>query len=184
MSPDSLVHTAAEQAKSVVLQMMAERGRGVVLVGIARIDLALEHLLKAVMAPNPDPDDALFRPERSLGSFAAKISLATRLALIDPAVAKALHALRGVRNDFAHSAGDTSLSAPHHRKRLAPAYEEARTNPLWPPLEAILEAQGGLDGDQRQFILLVTVLVAFIESCARLQQPFQPHATVRFSGGS
>ena len=73
MSPDSLVHTAAEQARSVVLQMMAERGRGVVLVGIARIDLALE-LLKAVMAPNPDPDDALFRPERSLGSFAAKIN--------------------------------------------------------------------------------------------------------------
>jgi hypothetical protein len=27
------------------------------------------------------------------------------------------------------------------------------------------------------------VLVAFIESCARLQQPFQPRATVRFSGG-
>jgi len=183
MSPDSLVHTAADQARSVVLQMMAERGRGVVLVGIARIDLALERLLKAVMAPTDESDDALFRPDRSLGSFAAKISLASRLALIDPAVAKALHALRSVRNDFAHSAGDTSLDAPHHRKRLAPAYEEARANPLWLPLEAILEAQSGLDADQRHFILLVTVLVAFIESCARLQQPFQPHATVRFSGG-
>jgi hypothetical protein len=183
MSPDPLVYTAAEQARSVVLQMMAERGRGVVLVGIARIDLALERLLKAVMAPNPDQDDALFRPERSLGSFAAKISLASRLDLIDPAVAKALHALRGVRNDFAHCADATSLAAPQHRKRLFPSYEQARTNPLWPPLEAILEAQGGLDADQRQFILLVTVLVAFIESCAHLQQPFQPRATVRFSGG-
>jgi len=79
-----------------------------------------------------------------------------------------------VRNDVAHSADDTSLAAPYHRKRLAPAYEEALANPLWPPLEAILEAQGGLDADQRQFILLVTVLVAFIESCARLQQPFSP----------
>ena len=88
-----------------------------------------------------------------------------------------------MRNDFAHSADATSLAAPHHRKRLAPAYAEARTNPLWPPLEAILEDQGGLDADQRQFILLITVLVAFIESCARLQQPFQPRATVRFSGG-
>ena len=166
----------------MVLQMMAERGLGVVLVGIALIDLALEHLLKAVMAPNPDQDDALFRPERSLGSFAAKISLASRLALIDPAVAKALHALRGVRNDFAHSADATSLAAPHHRKRLAPAYAEARANPLWHPLEAILDAQGDLDADQRRFILLVTVLVAFIESCARLQQPFQPRVKVRFSG--
>ena len=97
--------------------------------------------------------------------------------MIDPAVAKALHALRSVRNDVAHSADDTSLAAPYHRKRLAPACAVARANPLWPPLEAILEAQGGLDADQRQFILLVTVLVAFIESCARLQQPFQPRAT-------
>jgi hypothetical protein len=30
---------------------------------------------------------------------------------------------------------------------------------------------------------MVTVLVACIESCARLKQPFQPRATVRFSGG-
>jgi hypothetical protein len=86
MGSDSLVHTAAEQARSVVLQMMAER---------------------------------------SLGSFAAKISLASRLALIDPAVAKALHALRGIRNDFAHSATDTSLAAPHHRKRRGLAKKPA-----------------------------------------------------------
>jgi hypothetical protein len=86
MSPDPLTLAAAEQARTVVLQMMAER---------------------------------------SLGSFAAKISLASRLALIDQAVAKALHALRGVRNDFAHSAGHSSLAAPHHhRKRQAPVYAE------------------------------------------------------------
>ena len=50
MSPDQLSLAAAEQARTVVLQMMAERGRGVVMVGAARLDLALEHLLKVVMA--------------------------------------------------------------------------------------------------------------------------------------
>jgi hypothetical protein len=89
MGPDSLVHTAAEQARSVVLQMMAER---------------------------------------SLGSFAAKISLVSRLALIAPVVAKALHALRGMRNDLAHSsAADTSLAAPHHRKRRGLAKKPSPT---------------------------------------------------------
>ncbi|MCS5692093.1 hypothetical protein NZK33_08875 [Cyanobium sp. FGCU-6] len=44
MPPDSTTLAAADQARAVVLQMMAERGRGVVLVGAARIDLALEHL--------------------------------------------------------------------------------------------------------------------------------------------
>ena len=46
MSPDPTTLSAAEQARRVVLQMMAERGRGVVLVGAARLDLALEHLLQ------------------------------------------------------------------------------------------------------------------------------------------
>lgn len=35
MSPDPLTLAAAEQARNVALQMMAERGRGEVLVGIA-----------------------------------------------------------------------------------------------------------------------------------------------------
>jgi len=50
MPPDPLTLTAAEQARNVAIQMMTERGRGLVLVGSARLDLALEHVLKAVMA--------------------------------------------------------------------------------------------------------------------------------------
>ena len=76
MPADSLTLAAAEQAKTVVIQMMAERGRGVVLVGAARLDFALEGLLKAVMGETVDECDQLFTPERSLGSFAAKITLA------------------------------------------------------------------------------------------------------------
>ncbi|MFN9631232.1 MAG: hypothetical protein ACK59A_13530 [Cyanobacteriota bacterium] len=66
--------------------MMAEPGRGLVRVGAARLDLALEHLLKAVMAPSADPEEKLFTPDRSLGSYGAKMSLAARLGPIDLAV--------------------------------------------------------------------------------------------------
>ncbi len=59
--------------------MKTERGRGLVLVDAARLDLAPEHLRKAAMAPSADPDNKLFTPERSLVSYSAKISLATRL---------------------------------------------------------------------------------------------------------
>lgn len=182
MSPDPLTLAAAEQARTVVLQMMAERGRGVVLVGAARLDLALEHLLKAVMAPSQDPDDGLFTPDRSLGSFGSKISLASRLGLIESPVERALQAIRSVRNDFAHSAGDPSLQQARHQKRLQRVYSEAQANPLWPALEPLLNQQAHLKEDERPFVLLVTVLVASIEACALLQQPFQPRATVRFSG--
>lgn len=180
MPPDPATASAAEQARAVVLQMMAERGRGVVLVGAARLDLALEHLLLAVMAPSADPDDKLFTPDRSLGSFGAKISLAARLRLIEPNIEKALHTIRSVRNDFAHSAGDPSLEEPRHQKRLQRVYAEAKANPLWAALEPLLDQQESLGDGERPFILLVTILVASIEACAVLQVPFSPRATVRF----
>ncbi|MEB3243886.1 MAG: hypothetical protein VKO44_09655 [Cyanobacteriota bacterium] len=44
MSPGPLTLAAAEQARIVAVQMMAERGRGLVLVGAARLDLALAPL--------------------------------------------------------------------------------------------------------------------------------------------
>lgn len=180
MSLDPRTLAAAEQARNVAVQMMSERGRGLVLVGAARLDLALEHLLKAVMAPSAEPDDKLFTPDRSLGSFGAKISLAARLGLIAPAIEQALHAIRAIRNDFAHSAGDPSLEEPRHQKRLQRIYPEAEPSPLWQALGPLLQRQGTLTAAEQSFILLVTILVASIEACALLQKPFAPQATVRF----
>lgn len=181
MPPDPLTIAAAEQAKTVVLQMMAERGRGVVLVAAARLDLALEHLLKAVMAPSADADDKLFTPDRSLGSFGAKISLAARLGLIDSSIETALHAVRSVRNDFAHSAGTPSLADQRHQKRLRRVYSEAATSTLWLALAPLLQRQSGLCEYEQAFILLVTILVASIEACALLQTRLVPRATAAFS---
>jgi hypothetical protein len=75
--------------------MLEERGRGAVLVGVARVDTALEHLLEAVMAQAPARGDGLFLPDRPLGSIGAKVALARRLGLIDAPVERALSA-RGI----------------------------------------------------------------------------------------
>ncbi|MCX5968870.1 MAG: hypothetical protein NTV57_14770 [Cyanobacteria bacterium] len=181
MNPDPLTLAAAEQARNVALQMMAERGLGLVLVGAARLDLALEHLLKAVMAPSPEPDDKLFTPDRSLGSYGAKISLAARLGLIDSSIEAALNAIRTVRNDFAHNASEPSLGDPRLQKRLQRVYPEADSSPLWVALAPLLEQQPGLSSHEQAFILLVTILVASLEACRLLQTSFMPRATARFS---
>ena len=99
----------AESARTIALQMMSERGRGAVLVVGARVDAALEALLKAALAP-PSGPETLFLTDRPLGSFGARIALARRLGLIDRQVELALHTLRRVRNAFAHSTAQASLS--------------------------------------------------------------------------
>ncbi len=51
-SPPDLA--AGQAARTIALQMLEERGRGAVLVGVARVDAALEHLLQAVQRwPGP-----------------------------------------------------------------------------------------------------------------------------------
>ena len=177
----------SEAARSIALQMLEERGRGAVLVGVARVDAALEHLLQAVLAPDPAGREGLFLPDRPLGSLGAKVALARRLGLIDAPVERTLSALRKLRNAFAHSAESASLSDPLHSARLAEIYAEARTNPLWGPLEAVLTAQPSapqspLDPALRDYILLITILVAFLEATAQQLTPFRPPVVMAISG--
>jgi hypothetical protein len=147
-----------------------------VLVGVARVDAALESLLQAVLLPSPSGRDALFQPDRPLGSFGAKISLAHRLGLIDRPVERALHTLRRLRNAFAHSSESAALTDPDHASGLAEAYREAQANPLWSPLQQALQNARGagdqpLDPALRDYILLITILVAFLEATAQQLRP-------------
>jgi hypothetical protein len=185
--PDNPDTTAVNAARTIALQMLEERGRGAVLVGVARVDTALEHMLQAVMGPAPAQGDGLFLPERPLGSLGAKAALASRLGLIDPAVAQALAVLRKLRNAFAHSTESASLADPAHSARLADVVSQARSNPLWAPLETVLAAQpptphGPLDPALRDYVLLITILVAFLEATAQQLRPFQPPVVMSFSG--
>lgn len=187
MATDPSTVAVAQAAQQIALQMLEERGRGAVLVGVARVDAALEHLLQAVMAPATGKADGLFLPDRPLGSLGAKVALASRLGLIDPAVERALNALRKLRNAFAHSAESASLADPAHSTRLTEIYFEARINPLWAPLETVLAAQppsahGPLEPALRDYILLITILVAFLEATAQQLRPMQPPVVMGFSG--
>jgi hypothetical protein len=179
--------SAPKAARAIALQMLEERGRGAVLVGVARVDTALEHLLQAVMAQDDSKGDGLFLPDRPLGSLGAKAALAKRLGLIDADVAKALSVLRKLRNAFAHSAESATLADPIHSARLADVYAIAKANPLWEPLATVLAAQptttlNPLEPALRDYILLVTILVAFLEATALQLTPFQPPLVMGLSG--
>lgn len=188
-TPEAL--RVAESARSIALQMLEERGRGAVLVGVARVDAALEVLLKAALAP-PSGSETLFLTDRPLGSFGARIALAQRLGLIDHQVERALHTLRKVRNAFAHTTAVASLGDASYQQPLGDCYRHARDNPLWVPLERILDEQlqsNGTSGSGkspdhflRDYILLITILVAFLEATAQQLRPMQPPVVMGFAG--
>jgi len=178
---------AFQAASSIAIQMLEERGRGAVLVGVAGIDVALEHLLHAVMGPANTRGDELFLPDRPLGHLGARVALASRLGLIDAGAERALHAMRKLRNAFAHTAASASLSDPAHRDRLEPIVAEARANPLWATLESMLAGQTPtanrpLEPALRDFILLVTLLVVFLEATAQQLRPVSPPMVMGLSG--
>ena len=123
----------------------------------------------------------------TLAPLAPRWPLASCLGLIDAGVEKALNALRKLRNSFAHSAESASLADPVHRSRLAEVYELARANPLWAPLETVLAAQpptahGPLEQALCDYILLITILVAFLEAAAQQLKLIQPPVVMALGG--
>jgi hypothetical protein len=95
--------------------------------------------------------------------------------------------MRKLRNAFAYSAESASLADPAHSARLAEIYAEALTKPLWTPLETVLAVQppsahGPLDPALRDYILLITILVAFLEASTQQLRPYQPQVVMGLSG--
>jgi hypothetical protein len=185
------IEAAAEEARSVALGMLRERGRGAVLVGVARVDAALEALLTAALAP-PRGSETLFHTDRPLGSFGAKIALAARLSLIDAAVEQSLHSLRRVRNAFAHSTSEVRLADPPYHDRLRESVALARRNLLWAPMQLILQklmaergeaSQAEYDPGLADFVLLITILVAFLETGSSTVRRLQPSLTMTLETG-
>ena len=67
------------------------------------------------------------------------------------------------------------------------AYRDARANPLWAPLESVLSKAGAggkppVDPALRDYIVLITILVAFLEAAAQKLAPHPPAVVMGFSG--
>lgn len=170
---------AGDEASKIALRLMKEGERGAVLLGAARLDFALERLLKGAMQPHVGGDDNLFDSDRPLATFSAKIALAYRLGLIEKPVEHALQMIRKVRNEFAHSFEDASLKESLHQNRLSKPYSDCRTNSLWDKLDTIFRQHSGTSDELREYICLVVVLVSFMEAITQIQEPLEPSLQVQ-----
>jgi hypothetical protein len=118
--------TIVKDVSAFVVGLAKEGERTAVVLGSARLDVALEQLLKKQMHHHSGGADNLFDPDRPLGTFSAKIALCHRLGTIDQDVKHALTMVRKMRNGFAHSIGTPTLSESTHKGRLDELLRVAR----------------------------------------------------------
>ncbi len=96
---------------SFYAELKDESDRAAVILGAAKIDVQLFHLLRKVLLPTTGKDDELFEGESPLSSFSAKIHLTYRLGLIDAQFVHALNLIRKIRNAFAHESSGCKMES-------------------------------------------------------------------------
>lgn len=117
---------AIREAKRIRNEFEGESKRATVIIGAARINTLLGHLLKSYLVPAPKAEDRLFEGRGPLSTFSSRINLAHRLALIDREMARTIHLIRKTRNAFAHEVSPGTFDEGSHANRLKHIYEPVK----------------------------------------------------------
>jgi hypothetical protein len=162
-----------------MVDLALEGDRSAVVLGAARLDLALENLLSKVLMPSSDKVDNLFGSDRPLRSFSAKIALASRLGLIDNDFNHALQMVRKLRNDFAHSPVKENLSKPEHKSRVNELYKDAEKFRDTTSVKQMFEKSGEISPVLLDFTVALWSLLTDIEITSLLSSQMEiPHSAM------
>ena len=120
MSDDFILDEYADHFDSILENgLEKESDRAVVIIAVALFDEALLNLLKASLVPNPTTSDDLFdSPNAPFSTFSTKISVTHRLGLISKRMARDLHIIRKIRNQFAHNLSGCSFEDSSVKSRV------------------------------------------------------------------
>ena len=118
--------------------------------------------------------------ERPLGTFSAKISIAYRLGLIDKDFEYALQVVRKIRNSFAHSIENETLSKSSHHDRL---FEVTKILKEYEVFESIVTSmsrvKSSISKDLATFCSVLTVLIIGLSVAAHVSEPVKPTHTFK-----
>ena len=170
----------AAEAAAFVRSLTNESERAAVVLGAAKLDALLELLLKRSLLACPGGKDDLFDTERPLGTFSAKISAAYRLGLIDKDFEYALQVVRKIRNSFAHSIENETLSKSSHHDRL---FEVTKIlsgyQDLAQMVSSVAPESSNISKDFATFCGVLTVLVIGLNIAAHISEPVKPTRTFK-----
>jgi DNA-binding MltR family transcriptional regulator len=144
-----------EREMALVKELGQQSDRGAAIVGVAWVEEALQEALQSFLVDDRTARERLFKQSGPLSALSAKIDLARLLGMTTKAVTSDLHALRSIRNDFAHSVLDKDNSAL--------TFESVHIRDKCLALKSI--AHEDIDGPRH----------AFIRACAVLNSDFYMH---------
>ncbi len=101
---DYLIEFATEDIFKFQFILLRETDRGVALMAAAYLENSIEDLLNKYFIKDISSKENPFNKYGFLSSFSSKIDLAYMLGLISNKTKRELNWIRGIRNDFAHSA--------------------------------------------------------------------------------
>lgn len=104
----------AMRMRSVLLN---ESDRGAVLVGASYLDEQVEEVLRKFFIDEPKLQEKLLGTSRPLATFSSRIDLCHALGLINEEMAKELHTIREIRNEFAHVSRNIGFEEQRVRDR-------------------------------------------------------------------
>lgn len=101
-----------------IQEFAKESDRAAVILGAAKLDSLLYHLIQRFLLPSTGKHDELLDGDAALGTFSARIQIAYRLGIIDAELTRALNLIRRIRNQFAHEISDATLDRGAHHDRI------------------------------------------------------------------
>ena len=101
-----------------------ESDRAVVIIISAHLDTQLEEILRLALVPSSTSSDNIFDGANApLHNFSNKIDFCYRLGLISEFLAKSLHLMRKIRNEFAHNISGCSFTESSVQSRVQELYK-------------------------------------------------------------
>ena len=155
----STTNEELEKFASLISEIEGQSDRAAAIVGAAWVEEELEAAIRSFLIDDKESIKRLLGKSSPLSSFSAKIDLACVLGMCSRVIAKDLHTIREIRNDFAHNmlAKDNaklSFNSGHIRDKCMTLKCVAHEDPETPR-------------------------VAFVRACAILNSEFYIH---RFMG--
>jgi len=95
--------TASDDDKPILEEIEKQTDRGAALIAVAYLEERLVAGIKARIQNNDEIEDKVFNYSGPLGTLSAKIDMGFLIGIYDIELHKKLHAVRQIRNEFAHT---------------------------------------------------------------------------------